>query len=288
MIAEGVPGLSVATVRFFEEGWDYELWEVNGELLFRFPKRAECAMPLMREARLLSELADALTTPVPRPEHIYEGDAESGMPFFAYRKLAGVPLSIIDEAHRAGFAQQIGHFLSELHRFPVKRAIAAGIPALTAESWREKYRAFRDEVRDALLPLLTPGEQATVETFWRSFLDDDRHFQFRPALVHGDLGLEHILVDPDTATLTGVIDFADAMIGDPAIDFVVVHAAFGEAPLAGYDLPADETLLTRARAYLQIGPFHEVLYGQQTRQPRFVESGLEGIRRRIITDVQKA
>ena len=45
--------------------------------------------------------------------------------------------------------------------------------------------------------------------------------------------------------------------------------------------------LTRARACLQIGPLHEVLYGQQMQQQKFVESGLamldEELRRRIIT-----
>jgi hygromycin-B 7''-O-kinase len=44
-----------------------------------------------------------------------------------------------------------------------------------------------------------------------------------PAFVHGDLHDEHVFVDPDRATLTGVIDFTDAYAGDPRYDLVALH-----------------------------------------------------------------
>ena len=53
-------------------------------------------------------------------------------------------------------------------------------------------------------------------------------------------------------------------------------------PNVSFDLSSDETFEYRANAYLQIGPFHEVIYGQETDQPEFVSSGLEGIRSRIV------
>jgi aminoglycoside phosphotransferase (APT) family kinase protein len=42
-----------------------------------------------------------------------------------------------------------------------------------------------------------------------------------PAQVfsHNDLGIENVLVDPDTAAVTGVLDWADAALVDPAYDF---------------------------------------------------------------------
>ena len=60
----------------------------------------------------------------------------------------------------------------------------------------------------------------------------------------------------------------------------------GDGPLAPERVTdlgeTDETFMYRANAYLQIGPFHEVIYGQETDQPEFVRSGLEGIRARIV------
>jgi aminoglycoside phosphotransferase (APT) family kinase protein len=48
-------------------------------------------------------------------------------------------------------------------------------------------------------------------------------------LIHGDLGAEHVLVDGDR--ITGVIDWGDAAIGDPAVDHGRLMRDLG--PIAG-------------------------------------------------------
>ena len=44
---------------------------------------------------------------------------------------------------------------------------------------------------------------------------------------HNDLGIEHVLVDPVTLEVTGVIDFSDAAMVDPAYDFGLVLRDLG-------------------------------------------------------------
>lgn len=51
--------------------------------------------------------------------------------------------------------------------------------------------------------------------------------------VHGDICPDHVIVDPVTGELHGLIDFADAMVGDPVLDFV------GLVPLGGAGFVAD-------------------------------------------------
>ena len=281
VVAACEPELTLTSARRFAEGWDFELWEANGELLFRFPKRAECAKALVIEAKLLRELAPALDTPIPKPVHVSDGVDVFPMPFFSYRRLPGEPLGKADDAG-GEVAAETGAFLSELHRFPAQRATELGVRTFTAESWHGEYAEFRERTDNEVTCLLSPDEQQAVATFWDGFLDDDHHFQFRPALIHADLGLEHLLVDRDRNHLLGVIDFGDARVGDPALDFVVFNGTFGDAVVAAYDGEIDETFAHRAAAYLQIGPFYEVIYGQEMDQPEFVESGLEGIRARIV------
>ncbi len=41
----------------------------------------------------------------------------------------------------------------------------------------------------------------------------------REVLLHADLGGEHLLIDPDTSRVTGIIDWTDMEWGDPARDF---------------------------------------------------------------------
>ncbi len=280
VVAACAPELRLASARPFAEGWDFELWEANGELLFRFPKRAECADALVIEAKLLRELAPALNTPIPQPAHVSDGVDAFPMPFFSYRRLAGEPLRTAPEG--GDIAAMTGAFLSELHRFPAQHATELGVRTFTAQSWRDDYAAFRERTDNEVTCLLSSDEQRVVAEFWDNFLDDDHNFQFQPALIHADLGLEHLLVDDDRRQLLGVIDFGDARVGDPALDFVVFNGAFGRAALEAYDCEVDETFVYRSRAYFRIGPFHEVLYGQETDQPQFISSGLEGVRTRIV------
>ena len=281
VVAACAPELKLTSARRFGEGWDFELWEANGELLFRFPKRAEGVEALVIAAKLLRELAPALDTPIPEPAQVSDGVDAFPMPFFSYRRLPGEPLGKADDAG-GEVAAETGAFLSELHRFPAQRATELGVRTFTAESWHDEYAEFRERTDNEVTCLLSPDEQQAVATFWDGFLDDDHHFQFRPALIHADLGLEHLLVDRDRNHLLGVIDFGDARVGDPALDFVVFNGTFGDAVVAAYDGEIDETFAHRAAAYLQIGPFYEVIYGQEMDQPEFVESGLEGIRARIV------
>lgn len=48
------------------------------------------------------------------------------------------------------------------------------------------------------------------------------------SILNGDLGLSHVLVDPSTGALTGLLDWAAAIIGDPLFD-VATFSMGGEA-----------------------------------------------------------
>ena len=284
IIAQAFPELAVRTLDYFAAGWDYALWQANGEWLFRFPLRVECAEPLRTEARLLRELAGRVSLPVPGPEYVSDGCEEFPPPFFGYCKLPGVPLSdlTLSDTGLAEIALQLGRFLTELHHFPPARAIELGVPSFTTESWRQEYREFRARCSREVSPLLALAERRAVERFWDGYLNDDAMFAFTPVLIHADLGVEHVLVDETTAGVTGVIDFADARVGDPALDFVGLDGPLRGAVLANYERPLDATLLDRAERYRQIGPFHEVLYGIEIGEPTNVQAGLDGIRRRVL------
>lgn len=283
-IGEAFPALAITSLRYFAAGWDYELWEINDELLFRFPLRPECAEPLLVEARLLPELAVHISAAVPRPEYVSEGCSAFPLPFFGYQKLTGSPLSEVNLSEGAlmRVGRQIGQFLRELHSFPTERAAALGVPMYSTEGWRQFYRDFRALCDRKVSPLLTPIERKRVDSFWADMLDDDANFQFRPSLVHADLGLDHILVDPERGGLSGVIDFGDARVGDPEIDLVGLLPTEASV-LAGYGQNTDETFRRRARFYWRVGPFHEVLYGLDIDTREHVDAGLAGIRARIVT-----
>src|SRR5262249_52882689 len=96
---------------------------------------------------------------------------------------------------------------------------------------------------------------------------------FEPALVHADLGPEHLLVE--SGRLAGVIDWGDARIGDPALDYAwLLHGPFS-------DWDVDPELRRRARIYHRLAPWYEAHYGVFTAQPDHTEAGLAGIAARL-------
>ena len=123
---------------------------------------------------------------------------------------------------------QIGTFLTALHRFPVSEAQRAGVLGGNVEDWRREYLGLYGEVRH-VAPLLTLTEQARVAAFWGHYLDDAANLDFTPTLIHRDLTEEHILMSTETGRLSGIIDWGDASIGDPAMDFAGLSRCLGDA-----------------------------------------------------------
>ena len=77
--------------------------------------------------------------------------------------------------------------------------------------------------------------------------------------------------------LVGVIDWGDARIGDPAIDY----AWLLNGPFPDWDV--DDELRRRALVYHRLGPWFEVHYGDFTGRPEWVRSGLAGVRSQTVT-----
>ncbi len=121
-----------------------------------------------------------------------------------------------------------------------------------------------------VLPLLDVDERPAGEAL---LAEVETLTGFTPALTHSDLGPSHLLVRD--GRLAGVIDWGDARIGDPALDYAwLLHV-----PFPGWEV--DDDLRRRSRIYHRLGPWFEAHHGVFTEQPQWVRSGLEGVRSRL-------
>ena len=277
-----VPDLTIERFEATKQGWDSAVFEVNGEWIFRFPLLPE-AERVRAEVALLAELAPALPVPIPEVEVVVEDDAI----FVGYRKLAGDPIdaAVARGADELALAAQLGEFLSSLHAFPVERAAQLAVRSTDSRGWLARQREFRTRLEQLVFPLLESKEQATAGAMFEDFFRLASNAEPETVLIHADLGPEHILCRRDH--VSGVIDWSDARVGDAALDFAwLLHGigdAFAEALLEAYGTsrPLDRSLRERALFYHRLGPWHEVLYGLDLGGPRYVQSGLAGIRKRL-------
>jgi aminoglycoside phosphotransferase (APT) family kinase protein len=238
---------------------------------------------LQREVALLPALGPTLPVPIPHFE-VVAGDP---IEFVGYRKLNGSPLPIAlargaDERELAG---QLGAFLTALHSFPVAQAARLGLEDADVSSWLARRQEFREWCEGRAIPLLSPAERCGAERMFEDFFSRARA-GFEPAVVHADLGPPHVLCCDDA--ISGVIDWGDVVVGDPALDFAwLLHGVgetFAEELLGAYRETGgvvDPELRGRALFYHRLGPWYEVHYGLEFDHPEFVESGLEAVRARL-------
>jgi aminoglycoside phosphotransferase (APT) family kinase protein len=277
LVRAAVPELDVNDAVALEGGWDSFVLEVDGEWIFRFPRRAEVEETLWVEIALLPALGPALPAAVPRFVHVVDEPAL----FVGYRKIGGAPLT--PDRETAQGAGDLGRFLGALHSFPVAAARRAGVSGGDAADWRGKQQRLVAELEPEVAPLLPSHDRAVAHRTFADFLDDDANFDFAPAPIHYDVGPTHLLV-ADDGGLEGVIDWGDAAVGDPAADLAwPLHGAGDDFARAVFDAypGASEPLRERALFYHRLGPWHEVVHGLRTGDEGWVETGLAGVLDRL-------
>ena len=125
-LIQDVFGIRVETIAIVDVGYDSEVAVVNGEWIFRFPRRAQVERRLETEIALLPELAPSLPVAIPRFEYL----ARDPVMCVGYRLIDGEPLTADVSP------QQVAAFLAALHAFDVPRAEALGVPR---PEWRAHY-----------------------------------------------------------------------------------------------------------------------------------------------------
>jgi aminoglycoside phosphotransferase (APT) family kinase protein len=235
-----------------DDGWDYKVLIVDDAWVMRWPRHRLAVEEIEQEVDLLPVLAPLLPVEVPQFEYV------SRDPWLvAYRLIRGEPLVAEDP-------NGVRAFLDALHAVDVAR-----VPARRPD-WLETYREQADEFRRVVLPLLDLDERSRGEAL---LAETETLTGFPPTLTHSDLGPGHLLARD--GKLVGVIDWGDARIGDPAIDYAWVL----NGPFPGWDV--DDELRRRARIYHRLGPWFEVHYGDFTDQPEWVRGGLTAVRSRL-------
>ncbi|HET9016939.1 MAG TPA: phosphotransferase [Thermomicrobiaceae bacterium] len=276
LVAVAFPGIDVGRVAPLGAGWDGTAFTVGDRLVFRFPRRAEVAARLRVEVALLAELGPALPLPVPRPDHVAPGALDFPWTFAGYPLLRGVPLDAValDDPAIGRVADDLGRFLAALHRFPADRAAALGVPAFTPERWVERTAALWERALPVVAVRLGDERAARLDGAWRARLADRRLLDFTPVLVHGDLALEHVLVDPESGRVGGVIDFTDAMVADPALDYAGLPEALARRVQAASGESGGASFWARWAFCRAATPLHAVLAGRQLGRDDLLEEGL--------------
>jgi aminoglycoside phosphotransferase (APT) family kinase protein len=220
----------------------YKISAVSGEYVLRrkpFGQLLPSAHAVDREYRLLCAL-HPLDFPVPRPLALCDDPFVIGAIFYVMELAKGRPyangaLPDFDPRTRRRMYGQLIDTLAELHTIDPAAADLEdfGKPGNYFERQVMRWtRQYRDSQTDYL-----PEMERLI-----AFLPETLPEQSRTSIVHGDYRIDNVVYDGD-GTLTAVLDWELATLGDPLADFSYLAMqwampADGGAGLAGLDLPA--------------------------------------------------
>jgi aminoglycoside 2''-phosphotransferase len=287
IVQDCFPEVEVRSVAQLQEGWANFVIEVNGELIFRFPKRPEVEDNLRKETRLVPRLAEHLSFRVPRFDYIWKGGKEYDGWFVGYRKIKGVPIGrwCTRKPHSSKMVRHLAALLTEVHGFPAERFAGLKLVFFGPRERREKFKDLYGQVQEKVLPVLSTNERRIAIDFFEQQLAIQENFQFNSTFTHDDLSGPHILCDKTKDKINGVIDWEDGCIGDPAGDFHGILEECGQSftkkVLEKNEGEPDPGIMQRVRLYLSIVPFYEILYGQEHDEAT-AKSGLARLRSTVL------
>lgn len=252
IVKKRFPNIDNNEIQVFDDGWDYVVIVVNNETAFRFPRREDYSKTLPIEVNFLEVFADK--SPVRVPKLTYQKDEATGISYVSYRFIPGVQFtkkisSTFSKDELFAVAKQLGIFLTLIHSFSVEEAKELGIQQIDSfDSWQKRLTKIKKEV----FQHIDENGQRWIITLFENFLETISMTPIKLSLTHSDIMPEHIIVDPKTHTLSGIIDFGDSLIADPAYDFTFL-ARYGEDFLnecyKNYGLPRDKMFGKRRQFY---------------------------------------
>ncbi len=225
-------GLSLSEdLKFNEMGIDFQVCfatDAQGKpWVLRIPRRSDLEDQIKKEKRILNLARKYLSIEVPDWKI-----ATSNL--VAYPLLKNKPALIFDDqTHQITFNMDkdspeyiasLAKALVELHQITETDVSENNLKIM-------KSSDLRDEVQNMLSVVSSEiGISDELDKRFKKWLDNDPLWPTFTSFVHGDLYAGHILVT-NSGTVTGVIDWSTAHIGDPSVDFSGHVNVFGEQSL---------------------------------------------------------
>jgi aminoglycoside phosphotransferase (APT) family kinase protein len=279
IVRSQLPDCRAESVRPLGEGLDHVAYEVDGDLVVRFghaDRDGPCAPRIGREVALLGVVAGISPLAVPRPRF-----AVPERCCYGYDKLAGVPMlrlpPEVRARHSGTVAASLGELLGAMHGTPAAE-VAHLVPTDVAPA-TEWLREAADLYADVAAHV-----PAAYDRVIRAFLDTapPPDTGDPPVFSHNDLGIEHVLVDPDSGQVTGVIDWSDAALCDRAYDFGLLLRDLGpaalHAALARY-ARRDAYIHARAKFYARCALIEDFAYGLDSGRAEYAAKSRDALDR---------
>lgn len=279
------PERALSGFQVHDEGWSNLVLEANGRLIFRFPRTRKATESLKFEVQALELLSQRLSARIPVPIRISTLSTPRGWPFIAYHKVPGRPLSgvrTLDSVGTSKLRRFLGTLLGELAALPTRPFVRIGARPGDARSLAGEYRELQGRYGRLVEDRLPPKVRRNLANAFEQFYSNLRESRYHAVVTHRDLGADHILWDSTAGRPSGVIDWGDLCLSDPAFDLTGV-GRLGGSRLSDWarsrGAGQDPTFYDRLSFYRQVSPIHGAVYAAETQDAALLRAALERLKR---------
>lgn len=246
------PAIECRGLEYLGSGWEFHVYLTSDGWVFRFPRTARDAELFEPERRVHELVSRVLPTAIALPRVELVGEFAAGYPhrIAGHRFISGIPADAVAADLLPALGREIGKALGAIHSISEGDARAAGVGEMDAsdagrQEWLDRRRLVASDLRG-----LDPVIEKAVSWIDRVPV---RIAPYAGPLrfIHHDLSPEHLIVDGATGSLTGILDWTDAILGDAARDFVFLVTwrgwGFAKDVLRNYPHAVDREFAKRLR-----------------------------------------
>jgi len=277
IIKEKNPELIIEKYSFNTEGQNNDIVIVNDTLVFKFPKYQQGIAKLEKEIDLLNILKTYITLDIPNYKYKNFEPLEVGRVFGGYKIIKGTSLKkdiFCNITKQQNIAKQLATFLKQLHSIPIEKI---NINKMTNDDNYSEWKNLFEGIQQKLFKFMSKGSKDLISRNFNDFLGQD--LNFKQTVIHGDFGPSNIIFDPRSKLISGIIDFNEVSIGDPAIDIASLIGPFGygEDFVKTFEstYPNVQELMKRAKFYSSTFALQEALFGIEVGDEKAFEEGIK-------------
>lgn len=278
------PQLHIDSYTPNDVGQNNDVFIVNDALVFRFPKYKKGIEQLRKETAILNYISEYISIPIPDPIYSSLEGLEIGKVFTGYKLIPGAPLwkdhfiEIKNTEVLNSLSITLVQFLLELHSTPLD-GISDNLK-LDYKHPAEEMSQLLQQIEGNLFPFIRQEAQKEITQSFEKFLEADSVQNLEMTLIHGDFGASNILWVPESKEISGVIDFGNTRIGDPAYDFAGILSSYGEDffNMCIQRYPNGQSISERVKFYKSTFALQEALHGFLHHNQEAFEEGIKEYR----------
>lgn len=280
ILEHSLDSFKVNTIKLVGNGNDSNAYEVNGNIIFKFPKHKKASDNLDKEIEILQFLENKISCNIPKV--LFIGKIKDGYTFGGFSKINGVPLTkelyaSLSSAEQDKLARDLALFLKELHAIAYNKYEVEML-----DNYKNDYAKLKELIYDKI----DDDTKVKIDKIYEDLFNDSDLIVNNKGLIHNDFSCGNIMVDLNKRQVSGIIDFGDTCVSDIDNDFYClleesdeeIGRDFGLKVLQYYGYDNIDRMLKKSDFHEFYWIFEEIIYGYLYNYQSWIDEGMESLK----------